>query len=343
MLRPAEFFRYVITLGSLLALASQAQARISNTEGQDVQHWLHKIPLAAQNLDYSGTVIHRQGRRTHTSRLTHVVHGKNEFEKLEVLNGRPREYVRKNEEVVYYAPDEKTMLVEQRVMRTGFPALQLHNLDQLASHYQLRFGATAQVAGYDCLELILAPRDELRYGYRLWVEESSGLLLRMQTVADTEVLESIEFSQLALGNISPQVVQPSYADLGNWRVQRDTPQHADMPGLHIGFMPAGFKQTVAVKPYLSQFAVNAVAERGKTAVAREVMQLVFSDGLAAISIFIEPGVRNGAEGFIQQGAATIVGRRLGDFWLTIVGEVPLAAVKQIANAVEFNSHFKSKP
>lgn len=338
MLRPAEFFRYLIALGSLLMLASQAQAHVGNTEGQEVQHWLHKIPLAAQNLNYSGTFVYQQGSRARTSRITHVVQGNNELEKLEVLDGRPREYVRKNEKVVYYAPDEKAMLVEQRVMQEGFPAILSRDADQLASYYLLRFGESVRVAGYDSQELVLEPRDKLRYGYRLWVEKSSGLLLRAQTVSGNRILEQIEFIQLALGNISPQLVLPSYANVRGWRVEHTALQHVDVPGLNMGFMPPGFTQIAAVKRHLSRTAANTRGEGGKTATAREVVQFVYSDGLAAISIFIEPGIQSATEGFIQQGAATIIGKRLGDFRLTIVGEVPVAAVRQLAHSIEFNGH-----
>lgn len=70
---------------------------------------------------------------------------------------------------------------------------------------------------------------------------------------------------------------------------------------------------------------------------REVAQMVFSDGLAAISVFIEPGTQSRTEGSMQQGAMNIIGKRYGDFWLTIVGEVPSAAIRQVANSIEFKS------
>lgn len=338
MLRPADFFRYVIALGSLLAFAAHAQGRAAEMEEREAQSWLRKIPHAAQSLNYSGTFVYQQDNRQRTSRITHVVQGKNELEKLEVLDGRPREYVRRNEEIVYYAPDEKAMLVEQRVTREGFPALLVTDPAELSPFYLTRFGDAGQVAGYDCQVLVLVPRDNLRYGYRLWVEKSSGLLLRLQTVAENRVLEQIGFTQLALGNISSQLVRPSYDNVQDWRRERSTLQHVEVPDLNIGFMPPGFKQIAAVKRLLSQTAADAVGEGTKTASPGEMVQIVFSDGLAAISVFIEPGSQSRTEGSVQQGAVNIIGKRLGDFWLTIVGEVPAAAVKQVANSVEFKSN-----
>lgn len=337
MLRSADFFKFVFVFGSLLALATQAQGRGAEAEEQEAQRWLRKIPLAAKSLNYSGTFTYQQGSQVRTSRITHVVQGKTELEKLEVLDGQPREYVRKNEEIVYYAPGEKAILIEQRVTREGFPAILSRDPEQLLAHYRVYFGAASHVAGYDCQILILEPRDKLRYGYRLWVERSSGLLLRAQTVADNKVLEQIGFAQLTFGNISSQLVRSSYANVRDWRVERSALQYVEMPDLSIGFLPPGFKQTVAVKRYLTQTAADATGG-GTNGAAREVVQLVFSDGLAAISIFVEPGTQSGTEGSIQQGAVNIIGKRLDDFWLTIVGEVPMAAVKQVANSVEFKSH-----
>ena len=338
MLRTADLLRYIVTLGSLLAFAAHAQSRVAELEERDAQRWLRRIPVAAQTLDYSGTFVYQQEDKTRTSRITHVVNGENELEKLEVLDGRPREYVRQNEDIVYYAPDEKAMLAERRVAPEGFPAFVSTDPAELAPHYKLRFGNTGRVAGYECQVLVLEPRDNLRYGYRLWVEKATGLLLQVQTIAGKNIIEQIGFTQLALGNISAQLVRPSYANLQDWRKERSTLEHVEVPNLKIGFLPPGFRQVASVKRLLSQTAADAVGESATTARAREVVQLVFSDGLAAISVFLEPGTQSRTEGSIQQGAIHIIGKRLGDFWLTIVGEVPAVAIRQVANSVEFKSN-----
>lgn len=87
----------------------------------------------------------------------------------------------------------------------------------------------------------------------------------------------------------------------------------------------------------AQDGTSTTAHDNTRATQREVLQIVFSDGLAAISIFIEPGSQSRTEGSLQQGATNIIGKRLGDYWLTIVGEVPQAAIRQIANSIEFKT------
>jgi sigma-E factor negative regulatory protein RseB len=106
-------------------------------------------------------------------------------------------------------------------------------------------------------------------------------------------------------------------------------------------VPPGFKKIHEVKRLVSDTAggdhVSDNAQPTAQLTQREVSQIVFSDGLAAISVFIEPGTHSRTEGSMQQGAMNIIGKRQGDFWLTIVGEVPSAAIKQVANSIEFKA------
>ena len=108
-------FQFVVVLSSLMAFAAQAENVDSAVEKRDAQAWLKKIQSAAQKLDYSGIFFYQQGSQVRSSRITHVLEGKNEFEKLEVLDGKPREYIRTNEEITCYVPETKTLLVEKRV------------------------------------------------------------------------------------------------------------------------------------------------------------------------------------------------------------------------------------
>jgi sigma-E factor negative regulatory protein RseB len=72
--------------------------------------------------------------------------------------------------------------------------------------------------------------------------------------------------------------------------------------------------------------------------AGAVGQMVYSDGLAAVSIFIEPleGRREGAGGGLASvGAIHIYTKEVAKHMVTVVGEAPAASVQRIANAVEF--------
>lgn len=325
-------FKFVVVLFGLVAFSACAQAFDLAADKQEAQGWLKKIQSAAQKLNYSGTFVYQQANQMRTSRITHVLDGRNEIEKLEVLDGKPREYIRNNEEITCYVPETKTLLVEKRVVQDVFPAILAANPADLEEHYTLKKGETGRVAGFDCQAVVLEPKDNLRYGYKLWAEKSTGLLLRAQTINEkNEIVEQIAFTQIAIGNIDRSRVKSSFANTSGWRVENAVMSQVSLSGWAVKSVPPGFKKIREMKRLVSD------APAGSQSNPREVSQIVFSDGLAAISVFIEPGSQSRTEGSMQQGAMNIVGKRQGDFWLTIVGEVPSAAIKQVANSIEFKS------
>ena len=345
MRQTLDLLKLVVVLSSFVALSSTAAPVDLVNDRLEAQTWLAKIHSAAQKLNYSGTFVYQQADQIRTSRIAHLLEGKNEREKLEILDGKPREYIRNNEEIICYVPESRTLLVEKRVTHDVFPAILAANPAALAEHYEIRKGETGRVAGFDCQALLLEPKDNLRYGYRLWAEKSTGLLLRAQTLNErNEVVEQIAFTQVTIGNVDRAKVQPSFSNTKGWRVENAVMSQATLTGWSVKAMPAGFKKIREMKrqisdtPALATVGSTAAGTAGNPAIRpaqREVAQIVYSDGLAAISVFIEPVALSRTEGSMQQGAMNITGKREGDFWLTIVGEVPAAAIKQVANSIEF--------
>ncbi len=333
-------WKFVVVLSSFIAFSSHAEPADSVTDRQDAQAWLKRIHLAAQKLNYSGTFVYQQSNQIRTSRITHLLEGRNEREKLEILDGKPREYIRNNEEIVCYVPEIKTLLVEKRVTQDVFPAIVAANPSEIAEHYTVRKGESGRVAGFDCQAILLEPKDGLRYGYKLWAEKNSGLLLRAQTVDERgDVVEQIAFTQVSIGNIDHARVKPSFPNTVGWRVETAQMAQATLTGWTVKGIPAGFRKIREMKRMIADTPAQTVASgmpaQSPPASQREVAQIVYSDGLAAISVFIEPVSRSRTEGSMQQGALNIIGKRQGDFWLTIVGEVPAAAIRQVANSIEF--------
>ena len=342
MRRTLELFKFVVGLSSLIAFPAYAgDTSPAAADKRDAQVWLMKIQSAAHRLNFSGTFVYQQGDQVRTSRITHVLDGKNEIEKLEVLDGKPREYIRNNEEIVYYVPETKTLLVEKRVTQDVFPAILDVNPSDLANYYHIRKAEIGRVAGFECQAVALEPKDNLRYGYKLWAEKSTGLLLRAQTFNDrNEIVEQIAFTHVAIGNIDREQAKPSFANTRGWRVENAMMNQVSLSNWTVHSVPAGFKKIRELKRFLSdagapESSADGTRTTNQASRQREVSQIVFSDGLAAISVFIEPGTQSRTEGSMQQGAMNIIGKRYGDFWLTIVGEVPSAAIKQVANSIEF--------
>ncbi len=316
-----------ICLGMLLLAGSAFAFAAGSGEKNDPQKVLKSIQLAAQKLSYSGTFVYQQANQIRTSRITHVNDGGNEIEKLEILDGKPREYIRRNDEVSCYLPEQKLVQVEKDVNPESFPALLTQNAQALSEIYHIRKGESARVAGLDCQTYLLDPKDGFRYGYKLCADKNSNLLLRAQTVnTRNEVIEQIAFTQLQVGDIDRSKLKPGFSGAANWRIENLTVQSNISSGWIVKQLPAGYKKTKEIKRLI------AGGTGGKT---HPVIQMTFSDGLGAFSVFVEPDSEGRTEGSIQQGAMNITARRVGDAWITVVGEVPASVVRQVVSSLEF--------
>lgn len=328
-----------VVLSLVMVLSAQAESAdaANAADKQEAQALLKKIQSAAQKLNYSGTFVYQQANQIRTSRITHVLEGRNEVEKLEILDGQPREYIRRNEDVTCYMPETRTKIVEKRVTQDGFPAILAALPADLTDYYNVKMGETGRVAGFDCQAVLLEPKDNMRYGYKLWAEKNSGLLLRAQTLnGKNEIVEQISFTQIGIGNIDHSHLKPSFGNTSSWHTESSVINPANLNEWTVTGMPPGFKKVRELKRLVAD-APSSKSAAGTAAMRREVSQLIFSDGLVAISIFIEPGSQSRTEGSLQQGALNIVGKRQGDYWLTIVGDVPPAAMRQVANSIELKN------
>jgi len=332
--------RVVFFLSCLITFSAKAEnvlpVKVNND--QDAQGLLKKMQSAAQRLSYSGTFVYQQSSQIRTSRITHILSGKNEAEKLEVLDGKPREYIRDNDDVACYVPEAKTVLMEKRLTHDVFPAILGANPTDLSDYYTFRMGETGRVAGRDCQAVVLEPKDKLRYGYKFWADDATGLLLKAQTFdVKNELLEQISFTQIEIGSIDHHRVKPSFSNTSGWHIENSVMSQINLSNWSVT-PPPGFKKIHEVRRLISDApnSGNSAAVHG-VATQRDVSQIVFSDGLAAISVFIEPVGQNRTEGAVQQGALNIMGRRQGDYWLTVVGEVPGVAIRQVSNSIEFKS------
>ena len=295
---------------------------------QDGLTWLTKMANASRKLNYSGTFVYQHGDRIETSRIVHFVNpAGGEFEKLETLDGPPREIIRTNDQVTCYRPDTKTVIIEKRSARR-FPAVFPDQLVGVADNYAVNVGEMDRVAGYDCQVVVLVPKDSLRYGHQFCAEAASGLPLRARTLSEKNLLlESFAFTEVRLGGrFSRDQVRSRYADKSRkWKVDHSGLVLSDVPadtGWTLTRQPAGFKKLTELK--------RSIAGRGAV-----VSHIVYSDGLAAISVFIEPLPKNRpARSLSHQGAVNIYVRPMADHMVTVLGETPAATVMQVANSLE---------
>jgi sigma-E factor negative regulatory protein RseB len=292
--------------------------------------WLQRVSTAAQKLNYSGTFVYRNGSRSETSRIVHLASNGNQMEKLEVLDGSPREVIRFNDEVSCYLPESRLVIVEQRSVRRGFPALLPASLAGLNDHYQIRKGSTARIAGFDSQVIRLEPRDAWRFGHQLWVDIGSGLLLKADIYDERgDALESMAFTDLRIGeSIRPEALKPSYAASAkeNWKVRQAklSDLRDDAPWVFQAELP-GFRKQVALR--------RSVGKEGEDL---NMLHWVFSDGLVAMSVFVSPlrsQAEGGEESFQSMGALSVMKRVVDGHQVVVMGDLPPVALKRFAEGI----------
>jgi sigma-E factor negative regulatory protein RseB len=261
-------------LGALLLCTAAGLAQAQTAP--EALDWLRKIYQATQSLSYTGTFVYQQGERTETSRIARLANGDGGVEKLEVLDGAPREVLRTRDEVRCYLAASRTVRVDRRRDPRGFPALLPEQVGALAEYYAITLGETGRIAGYDCQSIVLAPKDDLRYGYKLWADARTGMLLKARAFDRSgDTVEQFTFTQLEIGNVPRERLRPPRA-ARNWRVEQAGVAPADLAqaGWSVTAELPGFRKIVDISRMLRD--------------AHPVRQVVYSDGLAAVSVFIEP-------------------------------------------------------
>lgn len=323
--------------GAMAALAwqfvpAQAQNARSSNAAADPTSWMSRIQQAASTRNYQGTLVFNAAGVVSSSRVTHYCQGKQRFERIEVLDGESRQVYRHNDLTQTVWPRSRLAIVEQREAPAEFPALPSGDARALES-YDLRLLGNERVAGYDAQVLLLKPRDGHRFAQRLWAERSTGLLLRADILSPGgEVLESAAFSDLTIGGKShPGTVLAAMRNLDGYRVVRPVvvPARLEAEGWSLTRPVPGFQLVSCVKRVLS------AAGEAESDPDAQVLQAVYSDGMTHVSVFIEAFDADRHKSVATSlGATHTLMNRLGSWWVTVMGDVPMSTVQNFHAALE---------
>ena len=294
--------------------------------------WLRRMHLAARRTSYVGTfVVTGATGNLSSARIWHACDADLQIERVETLSGPPRSTFRRNDLVMTFLPEAKLIKSERRENFDVFPNLLGASESSIAELYGARLLGKGRVAGIDADVLQLAPRDALRFGYRVWSERRSGLVLKLQTLdAEGRVVEQSAFSELQLdAPVKTHALAQMMNNTAGYRVERSELERTTpaAEGWSMRSPVAGFKPVSCYR--------RALTARGAEPGER-TMQWTFSDGLATVSLFVEPddARRPQQEGTMALGATNTLTRRIpdaqGDWWLTAVGEVPAQTLDAFA-------------
>ncbi|MBT2333758.1 MucB/RseB C-terminal domain-containing protein [Variovorax paradoxus] len=300
-----------------------------------VVEWLQRMHAGGRQRNYVGTfVVSAAGGDLSSARIWHVRDGDLQIERIEALSGPPRSTFRRNHHVMTFLPEAKVVKVEKRENLDLFPNLPDKPDSSVGDFYDVRAIGKDRVAGFDADVVQLVPHDGLRFGYRIWSERRSGLVVKLQTVdGESRVVEQSAFSELQLdAPVKAQALAQMMANTSGYRIEKLELERtsAQDEGWVLKAPVAGFKPR--------SFYRRPSGGDNKTEQDRTV-QWTFSDGLASVSLFIEryDEKRAPRDGVLTIGATNAIRRRLpepaSDWWLTAVGEVPQQTLNAFAQSL----------
>jgi sigma-E factor negative regulatory protein RseB len=315
----------------VLQSAAGAQISSADTAVNDAQAWLLRSREAALTRNYQGTLVVSGGGTVSSSRVAHYAEGSQQYERIEALDGEARSLWRFNETVQTVWPQAHVAVVEQRGLGAAFPAMFSSADRRVLDSYEMRPLGHDRVAGYDADVVLLKARDNARFSQRLWAEHQTGLLLRLEILGPNgQSLEAAAFSELVIG-VKPQIEQIRNAmrSLEGYRVLRPAQKvtHLDKEGWSVLELPVGFREVFCTRRSLDPWEVES---------APTVVQVIFSDGLTHVSLFIEPFQPQRHQAMVHAvvGATHTLTGRLDDFWVTAMGDVPMETLKRFAASLE---------
>jgi len=288
--------------------------------------WLERMTAAMSQMSYQGTFVYVRDDAVETMRITHVTDDTGVRERLYSVSGPHREVIRDRNGVRCVLQDSASVVEDQVVASSYFPELPLSIIDGDTSGYRLETGGEARIAGHTARRVTISPEDNFRYGYDFWLEEQTGLLLKWVLFdTDHKPLAKLMFTDFAIGSavnmreLESDSRAEDFVEMKTFSIQKTVVTRSS-PRWQPAKLPPGFHLT----SHSHETGTDGVYEH-----------MVYSDGLAAVSVYVE---QQGLEAFVkpginQLGTNNAYSRQQGNLQITVIGEVPVITVKAIADEI----------
>lgn len=311
-------WRSTLVAGVILLVAMPLRAE------EPAEQWVQKMVTASRQASFQGHSVLLSGGKVTSLAIYHAPVENEVWERVVHLSGEPAEILRKGSSISCFHPGVSSRLEVGRSPLGKLSALE-ESAQSVSRYYRFKRAGLDRVAGRDGVRIDVEPLDSHRFGYSLWLDETSGVLLKSQTnPAEGDPLEVFEFVSVDIGNPVPlSAFEPDARLLESAIELAPPPAVAETvadTGWETRWLPEGFRQ-----------AGRATSRPDKP----ERSARVFTDGLAAFTVFFEPGRPAVRETTRAHGATVAVNRSLADgkAMVTVVGEIPLATASRIAENV----------
>ena len=291
--------------------------------------WVQKMSVAMRNLNYRGDFVYLHENQLESMRISHYKDANGEKERLISLNGEAREVIRDNQNLTCIWPSSRKVVVDFSRKNTFSPIFIPEDIARIEKFYDMKLLDNDRVAGMSTVVVHIAPRDEYRYGMKFWINEQNGLMMKSSLInEDGKVVEEVMFTSLKLFD-------------GDEKLVIDTMPKIDENFTLIRYHSGDSSKSFAVdKAWLLSnapggFWRESVLKRKIPGTEQFVQQMVYTDGLASLSIFIEKQTSLTSSGLSSMGAVNAFIRILNNHSVTAIGEVPAITVKQLAESVSY--------
>ncbi len=307
-----------------ISISSLALAGDSEGDSEQARKWLERMTTAMSQMSYQGTFVYVRDGAVETMRITHVTDESGVRERLYSTSGPHREVIRDRKGVRCVLQDSASVVEDQIVASSYFPELPLSVIDGDSSGYRLEFGGEARIAGHTARRVSISPEDSYRYGYDFWLEEQTGLLLKWVLFdAGHKPIAKLMFTDFSIGSavdikeLESDSNSDDFVEMKTYSLQKTVVTQSS-PRWQPAKLPPGFQ---------------LASHSHKTGEDGVYEHMVYSDGLAAVSVYVEEqGVEVPVKtGKSQLGTNNAYTRKQGAIQITVIGEVPAVTVKAIAN------------
>ena len=328
-MRPASALDRLARVAAVLILALGTPAALAGKGDRgEIRLLLAKMADAVHTLNYDGTFVYLHDDQLESMRVLHTVDASGEKEQLISLNGAAREVVRDAASVTCIAPESRSVSIGNRFRSGSFGAVFSVDLEELEHFYDFHLLGSTRVADRPTRAIGIIPKDQFRFGYRLFIDAHHGFPLKTDLLdAEGRVISQIMFTALTVGpsvRLDAEETMEGKEDFA-WRLSQPRLKVSETEKVSWRFnaLPSGFK-------------VNVQSRRRAGKGRAEMEHFVLSDGLASVSVYVEK--RRAGEGFrgaSGMGAVNAFGSEVSGHDVTVVGQVPAETVRAVAEALEY--------
>ncbi|NOY63370.1 MAG: hypothetical protein GXP10_09525 [Gammaproteobacteria bacterium] len=308
------------------ALASAAK------DTPEARQWLEKMQQSARELSYEGVFVYLRANRLATMKVVHVADDSGIYEWLISLDGVPREVLRSSRGFTGIFQGKSAVTVDKN---SGMPIRpsplkvveNMGDMEAVGDFYTMTLGGSDRTTGLPSQIVTLHPQDSYRYGYRVWLDKTTGLLLKSDVIKqDGVAVEQVMYTTIDVFKTLSDDLRKKVTAIKARTVDSETPVSKDIT--------QHWQVRQAPKGFVLEEYYRHPARKNRTSVE----QMVFSDGLASVSVFVEAQRKKEAmlfEGAAEMGAINVYGVVVNGQQVTVVGEVPPLTVRLIGDSVRY--------